>query len=97
MSILSKYRRISSLLGGGQRFLKQDTNSTKLEGKTLLFKLHSGTSLVSPVVKNYPSEARDVDLVLSQATKIPHTEGQLSLQAATREATQRGPSTAKNN
>ena len=63
--------------------------STNLEGKTLLFKLHSGTSLVSPVVKHYPSKAWDMGLILSQGTKIPHAVGQLSLQAATREAAQR--------
>ena len=38
-----------------------------------------------PVVKNPPSNAGDVGLILGQGTKIPHAAGQLSLCAATTE------------
>ena len=38
-----------------------------------------------PVVKNLPSSAGDVGSIPGQGTKIPHTVGQLSLCAETRE------------
>ena len=39
-----------------------------------------------PVVKNLPSNAGDEGSILVRGTKIPHTAGQLSLGAVTREA-----------
>ena len=41
----------------------------------------------SPVVKNPPYNAGDVDLIPAQGTKIPHAAGQLSLCATTTEIT----------
>ena len=43
------------------------------------------TSLVGPVVKNPPSNARDAGLIPGQGTKIPHAAGQLSPCATTAE------------
>ena len=39
-----------------------------------------------PVVKNLPSKTEDACLIPGQGTKIPHTAGQRSLHATSREA-----------
>ena len=44
-----------------------------------------GTSLGGPVVKNLPSNAEDMGLILVQGAKIPNAMGQLSPCTATRE------------
>ena len=38
-----------------------------------------------PVIKNPPSDARDVGSIPGRGTKIPHAAGQLSPRATTRE------------
>ena len=46
-----------------------------------LLKKETDDSPGDPVVKNPPSNTGSAGLVLSQGTKIPHAEGQLSLWA----------------
>ena len=52
----------------------------------------------SPVLKNLPSNERDVGLIHGQGTKIPHASGQLNLHAPTTEfiMPQQRPKAAQN-
>ena len=58
--------------------------------KTTPGHLHGG-----PVVKNLPSNTRDMGLIPGQGTKIPHASGQLSPRATTTEPVHLSPDIAK--